>query len=95
MSTSGRELREAVIKAAASCEPVHEELYARLRETAIYFRLNVERGSGPQLELSSTGVSAYLGEEAVSDRLDDAINSIRDRSAGVRLRDISEFISIE
>jgi len=95
MSTSGRELREAVIKAAASCEPVHEELYARLRETAIYFRLNVERGSGPQLELSSTGVSAYLGEGAVSDRLDDAIKSISSHSPGVTLKDISECIRIQ
>ena len=95
MSESGAELREAIKRAAPSCEPVHEELYARLRETVIYFRLNVEWGSEPRLELSSASVSAYLGEGAVSDRLDDAINSIRDRSAGVRLRDISEFIRIE
>jgi hypothetical protein len=95
MPTSGTELKEAVKRAVASCEPVHEELYARLRETSIYFRLNVERGSNPQLELSSAGVSAYLGEGAVSDRLDDAINSIRDRSSGVKLKDISEFIYIE
>ena len=95
LSTSGTELREAVKRATASCEPVHEELYARMRETAIYFRLNVERNSEPRLELSSASVSAYLGEGAVSDRLDDAINCIRDRSVGVRLKDISEFIRIE
>jgi hypothetical protein len=94
MSTSGAGLREAVTRAAASCEPVHEELYARLRETAIYFRLNVERGLGPQLELSSTAVSAYLEEGAVSNRLDDAIKSIGNHSVGVTLKDISECICI-
>jgi hypothetical protein len=89
------ELRETIKRAAASCESVHEELYARLRETAIYFRLNVERSSEPRLELSLASVSAYLGEGAVSDRLDDAINSIRDRPVGAKLKDISEFIRIE
>jgi hypothetical protein len=92
---SGAELREAIKRAAASCEPVHEELYARLRETVIYFRLNVERSSEPQLELSSASVSAYLGEGAVSDRLDDAIKNIRNRSVGVKLTDISGFLWIQ
>ena len=95
MPTNGAELRETIKRTAASCEPVHEEVYVRLRETAIYFRLNVERNSEPRLELSSASVSAYLGEGVVSDRLDDAINSIRDRPAGVKLKDISEFIRIE
>jgi hypothetical protein len=94
-STSGTELKEAVRRATASCEPVHEELYARLRETAIYFRLNVERNSEPRLELSSASVSAYLGEGAVSDRLDDAIKSVRNRSVGVKLKDISGFLWIQ
>ena len=94
-STSGTELKEAVKRATASCEPMHEELYARLRETSIYFRLNVERGSEPRLELSSASVSAYLGEGVVSDRLDDAIKSIRDRSVGVKLKDISGFFWIQ
>ena len=90
LSTSGTELTEAVKRTAASCEPVHEEVYTRLRETSIYFRLNVERSSEPRLVLSSASVSAYLGEGAVSNRLDNAINSIRDRSVGVRLKGISE-----
>jgi hypothetical protein len=91
MSTaSGSELREAVKRATMSCEPVHEELYSRLRETSIYFRLNVERGSGPQMELSSANVSAYLEEGVISDRVDDAIKSILRRPAGVKLKDISE-----
>ena len=94
-STSDTELKEAVKRAAASCEPVHEEVYARLRETSIYFRLNVERSSERRLELSSASVSAYLGERAVSDRLDDAIKSISSHSAGVKLKDISGCIRIQ
>jgi hypothetical protein len=89
-STSGSELREAVKRATMSCEPVHEELYLRLRETSIYFRLNIDHGSRPQMELSSANVSAYLEEGMISDRVDDAIKSILRRSAGVRLKGISE-----
>ena len=92
LSTSGSELREAVKRATTSCEPVHEELYSRLRQTSIYFRLNVDRGSGPQMELSSANVSAYLEEGVVSDKVDDAIKSIDRRPTGIKLKDISEYI---
>jgi hypothetical protein len=88
---SGWEMREAVKRATTSCEPVHEELYSRLRQTSIYFRLNIERGSGPQMQLSSSAVCAYLKEGVVSDRVDDAVKSIHRRTTGVRLKDISEY----
>jgi hypothetical protein len=88
---SSSEMREAVKRAATSCEPVHEELYSRLRGTSIYFRLNIDRGSGPQMELSSANVSAYLEEGVISDRVDDAIKSIHRRPIGVKLKDISEY----
>jgi hypothetical protein len=78
---------EALRRSTMSGEPVHEELYARLRDTGIYFRLNVDRGSGPQMELAN--VSAYLEEGAVSDRLDNAIKSIHLRPTGVTLKDLS------
>jgi hypothetical protein len=95
VSTMGSsEMREAVKRAMTSCEAVHEELYPRLRQTWIYFRLNVERDSGPQMELSSANVSAYLEEGVISDRLDEAIKSIHLRPVGVKLKDISESISI-
>jgi hypothetical protein len=90
-TTTGLELREAVKQATTSCEPVHQELYARLRKTSIYFRLNVDRGSGPQMKLSSSTVSAYLEDGVVSDRVDDAIKSIHHRPMGVKLKDISEY----
>ena len=89
-STSDSELREAVRRATTSCEPVHQELYARLRGTSIYFRFNVERGSGPQMQLSSSTISAYLEDGVVSDRVDDAIKSIDRRPTGIKLKDISE-----
>jgi hypothetical protein len=90
-SMSSSELREAVKRATKSCEPVHEELYLRLRQTSVYFRLNVERSSGPQMELSSANVSAYLEEGVVNDRVDDVIKSIHLRPTGVKLKDISEW----
>jgi hypothetical protein len=89
-TANGSELREAVKRATTSCEPVHEELYLRLRQTSIYFRLNVDRGSGPQMQLSSAAVCGYLAEGVVTDRLDDAIKSIHTRPTGVKLKDISE-----
>ena len=91
---TGLEIREAVKRATMGCEPVHEELYSRLRQTSIYFRLNIDRGSGPQIELSSANVSAYLEEGVVSDRVDDAIKRIHHRPKGVKLKDISEWRSI-
>jgi hypothetical protein len=88
---SGSEMREAMKRATTSCEPVHEELYSRLRQTSIYFRLNVERGSGPQIALSSANVSAYLEEGIISDRVDEAVKSIHLRPTGVKLKEISEY----
>jgi hypothetical protein len=88
--TDGASMIDAVKRTVANCEPVHEELYARLRESAIYYRLNIEKGLGQQMMLSSSGISAYLQEGAVNDKLDDAIKSIERRPKGVKLRDISE-----
>jgi hypothetical protein len=89
-TASGSDLREAMKRATMSCEPVHEELYSRLRQTSIYFRLNVERGSGPQMQLSWSAICAYLEEGVVSDGVDDMIRSIHLRPMGVKLNDISE-----
>jgi hypothetical protein len=90
---TGNDMKEVIKRAVINCEPVHEDLYARLRETSIYFRLNVERGLGPQMELSSASVAAYLEEGVISDRLDEAIRSFHRRPTGVRLEDISGFSS--
>ena len=88
--TDGASMRDAVKRTMANCEAVHEELYARLRESAIYYRLNVEKGSGRKMVLSSSLISAYLREGVVNDKLDDAIRSIERRPKGVKLKDISE-----
>jgi hypothetical protein len=88
--TDGASMRDAVKRIVANCEPVHEELYAQLRESAIYHRLNVDKGSGQQMAPSSSLISAYLREGAVNDKLDDAIKSIERRPKGVKLKDISE-----
>jgi hypothetical protein len=89
-STTSTAMTEAVRKVMISGEPVHEELYARFQATGIYFRLNVERGSVPQMELCSASVSAYLGEGVVSNRLDSAIKSIHNRPTGVNFKDLSK-----
>jgi hypothetical protein len=94
LTTSSSEMKEAVKRASTSCEPVHEELYLRLRQTSIYFRLNVDRGSGPQMQLSSSAISAYLEEGVISDRLDEVIKNIHVRPTGVKLKDISEYVSM-
>jgi hypothetical protein len=87
---SEKERLMALQRITMNCEPVHEELWARLRETGIYYRLNVERGTGSQMPLSSAHISAYLQEGKISDELDDAIKSIQQRAEGVKLKDISE-----
>jgi hypothetical protein len=86
----GASMRDAVKRTAENCELVHEELYARLRDSAIYYRLNIEKGSGQQMALSSSLISAYLQEGAVNDKLDNVIRSIERRPKGLKLKDISE-----
>jgi hypothetical protein len=88
--TSGSELKEAMKLATKSSESVHEDLHVRLAETLIYFRLNVDRASGPQMELSLANVSAYLGHGVISNRVDEAIKSIHHRAVGVKLKALSK-----
>lgn len=89
------EMGDALKRIATNCEPVHEELYTRLRETGIYFRLNVERESTSQVELTSTRVSAYLQEGSVNEKVDEAIKSIYHRPNGAYIRDINSVKVIE
>lgn len=83
------EMGEMIKQINTNCEPVHQELYARLRGTGVYFRLNVERESGARMKLTSARVSAYLLEGAVNDKVDEAVKSIHHRPAGINLEDIS------
>jgi hypothetical protein len=71
-------------------EQVHEDLWIRLRDTAIYHRFNVEQELGIQPEIVSSVVSAYLEEPATSDRVDDAVATFYRLPPGVKIRDISK-----
>jgi hypothetical protein len=86
-----KERLKALQRAAMNCEPVHEELWGRLRETGIYYRLNMDRASGSQIQLSSSHISVYLQEGEISDKLDCAIKNIQRRADGVKLKEISEY----
>jgi hypothetical protein len=95
--SEGRDEKErlhALQRITMNCEPVHEELWARLRETGVYYRLNVERVTESQMPLTSAHISAYLQEGEISNKLDNAIKSVQGRTDGVKLKDISEYYSI-
>lgn len=91
--TSSQVMNDLLRKMVENCEQVHEVMHNRLRETAIYFRFNVERGLEGVTESISAHVSAYLQEGKVNDLLDDAINSLHKRPASISLKEISKFIS--
>ncbi|KAG9053914.1 hypothetical protein FS842_006778 [Serendipita sp. 407] len=58
----------------------HEEVYERLKETGIYFRLNE---------------SAHMDEGAVSDTIDEVVRSFQVDSHGISLKDINSVAKIE
>jgi hypothetical protein len=83
---------EAVQHSVLNPEIIHEELEARLHETHLYFRFNVARDLGSRAD--SSGIYAhtatYLGEADTNKRLDEAIKSIRKRSGGMTLKELSK-----
>lgn len=83
-------IEEGLKRGSALCEQVHEELQTRLRTTNIYYRFNLDKYLGEEAKIIFGGVSAYLGETMISDRLDEAIESIKSRPRGVTLQTISE-----
>lgn len=82
---------EGLKRGSTLCEQVHEELQKRLGTTNIYYRFNIERtlGRGPKSIFGE--MSAYLGESMVSNRLDEAIESVKRRPRGALLKTISEY----
>jgi hypothetical protein len=89
----GREERihEGMKRGSAMCEQVHEDLLNRLNAARIYYRFNVEQELGIDPEVVLAHVSAYLGEKAISIRVDDAVKSIESLPTGIKLKDISEY----
>jgi hypothetical protein len=85
-------LVEAVRRSVLDPEITHEELEGRLHEAHLYFRFNVAHDLGNQVD--SSGIYAhtatYLGEADTNKRLDEAIKSIRRRSGGMTLKELSK-----
>jgi hypothetical protein len=94
-SSAGRDqntLIDAVQRSVLNAEITHEELEARLHETHLYFRFNVAHDLGNRVD--SSGIYAhtatYLGEADTNKRLDETIKSIRTRSGGMTLKELSK-----
>jgi hypothetical protein len=83
-------LDEALKQGFVSCEQAHEELQHRLRQSSVYFRFNADKELDDEAEVILAHTSAYLQESLTSSRLDEALNRIRSRPAGLTLKDISE-----
>jgi hypothetical protein len=85
-------LVEAMQGSVLDPEITHEELEARLHETHLYFRFNVARDLGNRVDSPDiyAHTATYLGEADTNKRLDEAIKSIRRRSGGIALKELSK-----
>jgi hypothetical protein len=85
-------LMEAVKDAVINTEVTHEELETRLQEAHIYFRFNVTHELGSRLDSSEiySHTATYLAEADTNKRLNEAIKSMRNRSGGMTLKELSK-----
>jgi hypothetical protein len=88
----GREvgISDGLRRGIVMCEQVHEDLRTRFQKTTIYHRFNVEQEMGIHPDIVLAHLSAYLRKAATSARVDSAVESIRRRPTGEKLRDISK-----
>jgi hypothetical protein len=85
-------LVEAVKDTVINAEITHKELETRLHETHLYFRFNVVHDFGSRVDSSEiySHTATYLGEADTNKRLNEAIKSIRNRSSGMMLKELSK-----
>jgi len=85
-------LIEAVKNAIINAEKTHEELETRLNEAHLYFRFNVPHDIGSRVDSSEiySHTATYLGEADTNKRLNEAIKSMRNRSGGMKLKELSK-----
>ncbi|PVF95584.1 TPR-like protein [Serendipita vermifera] len=90
------QMNDILKRLSADTERVHEEMQERLKELAIYFRFNVERGVGPETNLSlvQSYTQSYLEEGTVSQKLDEAVKTVQSRTAVKRLQEISNSVQM-
>ena len=85
-------LVEAVKDVVINAEITHKELETRLNEAHLYFRFNVPHDLGSRVDSSGiySYTSTYLGEADTNKRLNEAIKSMRTRSGGMTLKELSK-----
>jgi hypothetical protein len=85
-------LVEAVQRSVLDPEITHQELETRLHETHLYFRFNAAHNVGNSADSSEiyAHTATYLGEADTNKRLNEAIKSIRNRSGGITLKELSK-----
>jgi hypothetical protein len=85
-------LVEAVKDVVINAEITHEELENRFREAHLYFRFNVPHDLGSRVDSSEiySHTTTYLREADTNKRLNEAIKSMRNRSGGIKLKDLSK-----
>lgn len=85
-------------RVAEGCEEKHQEMHSRLKDTGVYFRLNVEHGLKQGLHLSEQSnpmikahTDTYLQGEAISDLVDELVKSLLLRTCQVTLKQMSKY----
>lgn len=79
-------------------ERIHNDMQGRFRELGIYFRFNTERivSLDEQAERTTKAhTTAYLREEAINHKIDEAVRSIHARNGLKSLKEIHSIVSIE
>lgn len=79
-------------------ERVHNNMEGRFRELGVYFRFNTERilSLDEQAEgMAKAHTAAYLKEEAIDHKIDEAVRSIHGRNGLKSLKEINSIVSIK
>lgn len=92
-----RSLDDVLRRMIEDGEEKHEEMYGRLGNSGIYFRLNVERGleqascwSEESISTIKAHTETYLQIKPVSDLVDDVVTSLHLQRPRVSLKQISK-----
>ncbi|KAG8805932.1 hypothetical protein FRC17_005263, partial [Serendipita sp. 399] len=75
----------------------HEDIYDRLKQTSIYFRLNIDKATHTSHDTAAivAMTSVYMTETAVSDTIDELVRSFQVETHRVSLRDINSVTKVD
>ncbi|PVF94889.1 hypothetical protein CPB86DRAFT_817684 [Serendipita vermifera] len=91
-------LNSLLKRAIMDTERVHNNMEGRFRELGVYFRFNTERilSLDEQAEgMAKAHTAAYLKEEAIDHKIDEAVRSIHGRNGLKSLKEINSIVSIK